>query len=68
MTIKLTPQEVINWLLWFADQVIAVGLALIFTAIIIRQWGVSNPWLPTMDATNLAYLAGAWWLARKARQ
>lgn len=68
MTIKLTPQEIINWVLWFADQVVAVGFAVIFVGIVLRHWGTGFWAIPVQDAQTLAYYAGAWWLYRKGRQ
>lgn len=67
MTIKLTPQEIVNWLLWLADQIVAAGFAAVFVGVIVRYWGVAFPLVPSSDPTNLAYYAGAWWLYRKAR-
>lgn len=70
MTISLpkSPQEFIDLILWLADQFVALGFAVIFVGVILRNWSVGHWTIPVEDAQTLAYYAGAWWLYRKARQ
>lgn len=69
MTIRFPQslQEMIDWLLWLADQVVAIGFAVIFVGIILRHWSFGFWAIPVQEAQVLAYYAGAWWLYRKAR-
>lgn len=46
------------------SRIINTGLALIILAIVARYFGARLP-IPTPSPTELAYLAGAWWLSRK---
>ena len=45
-------------------QVIGYGLLLLIAAAVVGRYGVRVPWVPAVNVTELAYLAGAWWLYR----
>lgn len=46
-------------------EVISWGLALMILAAIAQRFGARLPVIPAIDHVSLAYLAGAYWLARK---
>lgn len=47
-----------------AVYVVSWGIIVLIAAVVLKEFGVTSKWLPTMDHTKLAYLCGAWWLYR----
>lgn len=58
---NITIDQVFTWV-W---RIIGWALALMILAAIAQRFGARIPMLPIIDHVTLAYLAGAYWLARK---
>ena len=57
----ITIDQVFAWV-W---KIISWGLALMILAAIAQRFGARLPVIPAIDHVSPAYLAGAYWLARK---
>lgn len=58
---NITIDQVFTWIL----KIIGWGLALMILAAIMQRFGARIPAVPAIDHVTLAYLAGAYYLARK---
>lgn len=72
MNVQLTPKallgiitSMVNTVIQVAYLVAGLAIALLILGTSLRLAGKPLPYLPIADATALAYLCGAWWLARK---
>lgn len=61
---NISAREGYAWILWLCQQIVVVGLLLVFTAIVLNLFGFRLPYVNTIPATELCYLAGAWYLYR----
>jgi len=60
----MTPQQVINLIVSWVQQAVGIALLILIAGTVIRMLGVRIPALslPAPSPTELAYLAGAFWL------
>ena len=45
-------------------QIVGYGLLLLIAAAVLQKFGFRVPYVPGMNANELAWLCGAWWLYR----
>ena len=60
----MNAQQVVSQITSIITQVIGVGLLLLILAAVLAKYGIRIPQLPAASPTELAWLAGAWWLYR----
>lgn len=64
----MNAQQVVNQIVGWIQQAVGIALLLLIAGAVIRHLGVSLPLrLPAPNATELAYLCGAYWLWRGGR-
>jgi len=61
---NVNVSQLVNQVAAIVTQVIGYGLLLLIAAAVVNRYGVRVPYIPTINATELAWLAGAWWLYR----
>lgn len=61
---NVNVSHVINQIAAIVTQVIGYGLLLLIAAAVVNRYGVRVPYVPSINVTELAYLAGAWFLYR----
>ncbi len=62
MTIDAVYAEAVKWLV----RVIALALMVVVAVKVLNLFGVRLPISLPIDYVSMAYLAGTWWLVRKA--
>lgn len=45
-------------------QIVGWAILLLIAAAVLQRYGVRIPYIPATGATELAWIAGAWWLYR----
>ena len=60
----MTASQIISTIETIVTQIIGYGLLLLIAAAVLVRYGVRVPVIPAINVTELAYLAGAWWLYR----
>lgn len=45
-------------------QIVGWAILLLIAAAVLQRYGVRVPYVPATGATELAWIAGAWWLYR----
>jgi len=60
----MNAQQAISQITGIITQIIGVGLLILILAAVLARYGIRVPQLPAASATELAWLAGAWWLYR----
>ena len=61
----INPQDLIGTIVHIVTQFISYGLMLLMLAMVLQQFGVRVPYVPTINPTTAVYLFGCWWLMRK---
>lgn len=64
MEIKTNPGELVAMVVHWITLAIGYGLLGLVLAAVASRYGFGARWLPVVQPTELAYLAGAWWLYR----
>lgn len=62
---NLNAQRIIDQIAAIVTQIIGYGLLLLMLAMVLQQFGVRVPYVPTLNPTVAVYLFGCWWLFRK---
>mgnify|MGYP000991523211 FL=1 len=60
----MTMPPVIGQIFSIIAQLVGYAILLLIAAAVMQKFGVRLPAIPTIGATELAYLCGAYWLAR----
>lgn len=55
-------QDVASLIAKASKWIVGFGFLIILAAVVLRQFGVSIPFVPTMAHESIAYYAGAYWL------
>ena len=58
-------QRVAHKIMGVLSLIISVAFMLLMLAAVLSHFGFNVPYVHTLNATEFAYLAGAWWLIRK---
>ena len=56
--------QLIGQITAIVSQAVSIALLLLIAAAVLQRYGVRVPYLPATGPTELAYMAGAWWLYR----
>ena len=59
--------QLVSQIAAIVTQIIGYGLLLLIAAAVVSRYGVRVPYIPAINVTELAYLAGAWFLYRGGR-
>ena len=61
---SVSVAQLIGQIAAIITQAIGYGLLLLIAGAVLQKYGVRVPYVPAINPTELAYLAGAWWLYR----
>lgn len=61
---KLDADAILALITTWLTKIIGLGLLILILAAVLGKYGVRIPQLPSVQATDLAWLTGAWWLYR----
>lgn len=56
--------QILNQITHFFKLAIGLVVLVLLAGTAARAARLGIPWLPALDPTQMAYLAGAWWLVR----
>jgi len=56
--------QILNTITHFIKLAIGIVVLVLLAGTAARAARLGLPWLPALDPTQMAYLAGAWWLVR----
>ena len=62
---KINPDQVLSQIAGLIQRVIGFGLLVVLGGAVLQKGGLYIPHVPTIGATQLVCLCGAWWLLSK---
>ena len=62
---RINANQVLSHVASLIQRIIGFGLLILLGSAVLQVFGLRIPYIPTIDATHLVYLCGAWWLYSK---